>query len=230
MKISPQEAQTFQAKPKVPIQNETSFEVNRNRTTMSNVWSGIVFILNIWTVLTCLLWASLHELPTDVSALIHVIIECILFFEIVMRILLRSFLPTIYENFNLHHMGKGDPTFLYIVLFIGSFPFLTLYTAISVPNEASETTSNFARILLIKLLRSYEIPRAIAKVEEILFYKKFKTLVFVKFIKNFMILLFVTHLFTCAWLFVQASVTNHALVDLRASVNSKNPFGNGNLF
>lgn len=229
MKILPKETQNFEAKPKVPVQNETSFEVNRNRTTMSNVWSAIIFVLNIWTVFTCLLWASLHELPTDVSALIHVIIECILFFEVVMRILVRSFFPTIYENFNLHHMGKADPTFLYVILLMGSFPIMTLYAAISVPNDPSETTINFARILLIKLLRSYEIPRAIAKVEEILFYKKFKTLVFVKFIKNFMILIFVTHLFTCAWLLVQSSIANHALVDLSASSNLKNPFGNGNL-
>lgn len=230
MKIVPKETINFQPKPKLPSQNETSFEVNRDRTTMSNIWSGIIFFLNIWTLFTCLLWASLHELPTEVFALIHIVIECILFFEVVMRILIRQCLPTIYENFNLHHMGKRDPTILYMILLMGSFPIMTLYAAISVPNDPSQTTIDFARILLIKLLRSYEIPRAIGKVEEILFYKRFKTLVVVKFIKNFMILLFVTHVFTCAFLLVQSSITNHAIVNLSTSTNSENPFGSGNLF
>ena len=73
--------------------------------------------------------------------------------------------------------------------------------------------SFFSRLMLIKVLRAFEIYLTIEKIEEILFYKKFKTLVIVKFIKNFMQIILITHIEVCAFLFVQQiRVTSYTVV------------------
>lgn len=191
---------------------------------MSYLWSILIFLFNIWTVLTTLFWASIHQLPSGVDALFHVLIECILFFEVIVRIFIRICLKEAHDSLNLQHTEKEDRFRIYTLLLIGSFPVLTIYSAVGDFDETSEKTVIFSRILLIKLLRTFEIKRAITKAEEILFYKKFKTLVLVKFIKNLMIIIAVSHLFTCAWLFIQTSVTNHAVIP---EPSDENPFGTG---
>lgn len=204
------------------FQDGASLEIFKNRSNMSNLWSIIIFVFNIWAILTALLWASLHELPTGISSLFHVLIECVLFFEVIVRIFIRICLKEASDSLNLQHTEKEDRFRVYSILIVGSFPVLTLFLAMGGYDETSEKTVIFSRLLLIKLLRSFEIKRAIIKLEEILFYKKFKTLVLVKFFKNLMIIVLVAHFFSCCWLFIQSSVTNHALV---TDTDPENPFG-----
>jgi len=206
------------------LHQDQGLHIYKTHSNMAHYWSLIIFLFNIWVLLTTLLWASLKDLPTDVSALFHVLIECILFFEIIARIILKLFLPSAYGALNLQHVEKKDAFANYILLFISSFPLLTIYISYSHPDTDPHRTTVYSRVMLIKLLRSFEILRAIRKVEGILFLKKFKALVFVKFIKNLMIILFVSHFFTCGWLFIQTSVTNHALVD---GDSPENPFDTG---
>jgi len=191
---------------------------------MTHYWSFLIFLFNVWALITTLFWASIKELPDDISALFHVLIECVLFFEIVARIILKIFLPGAYYALDLQHVDKKDPFGNYILLFLSSFPLLTIYISYSDPDTDHHKTTVYSRVLLIKLFRSYEIIRAFRKVEGILFLRKFKALVFVKFIKNLFIILFVSHLFTCGWLFIQTSVTNHAVVP---GDSPENPFDTG---
>jgi len=206
------------------IYEEHNLRIFKSHSNVSNFWSAFIFTFNIWTLLITLFWASLHDLPNGVSTLFHVAIECALFFEIIVRMLLKIFLPEAHGSLNLLHMEKNDTWRDYTILFVGSFPILTIFTAIKDPNVISDKIILFSRLMLIKLLRSYEIKRTIDKVEGILFYKKFKALVFAKFFKNLMIIIFVVHVFTCAWVFVQMNLNNHAVID---SSSTLNPFDTG---
>lgn len=197
-------------------------ELFKSRSTMSDCWSTVIFLFNIWTVFTSLLWASLHILPSDIGPLIHIVIEVILLFEICTRILLKLFLPEAYDTLNLLHMKKGEGILKFACAFIGSFPIMTLFFALNDVERDPDEISVYARLLLIKLLRSFEIVRTITKVEEILFYKKFKTLVLVKFFKNIIKILFVTHFFACIFLFIETSVQNHRVIQVHDDTISIN--------
>jgi len=208
------------------IHEEHNLRIFKSHSNVSNFWSAFIFVFNVWSLLITLFWASLHDLPSGVSTLFHVAIECILFFEVVIRILLKVFLPEAYNSLNLLHMEKSDTLKSYAFLFAGSFPILTIFTSYKQPDVVSDRIIVFSRLMLLKLLRTYEIKRTISKVEGILFYKKFKALVFVKFLKNVMIIFFVVHVFTCAWIFVQTNFDNHAIIDETAAGNL-NPYDTG---
>ena len=167
---------------------------------MSLSWSAMIFIFNMYILFTILYHFSVGDLPTEGILLYEVAMETILFTEVALRIGLKKFAPDSYADLNLMHVLKEDSYKIYALIMVGSIPWITIYTSIDDPSDTDKAV--FSRLACMKLLRCFEIWRILSRVEEVLFYKKFKTLVFVKFAKNIVYVLMITHIVTCAWILV----------------------------
>lgn len=66
--------------------------------------------------------------------------------------------------------------------------------------------------LFLKLLRSFEINRYISEIEEKLFYKTAKAIIFLRFLRNFGVIAFTTHFAASAWLLLQKNHPEEASV------------------
>ena len=192
------------------------------------IWSILILILNIWTLFSSIFWFSVLSHPLSVLLFIEITIECIIFFEILCRLYLRIWFSEPYESLNLLHTNKKDGVWVFVILLISSFPIITLNVAIN-GAETSENKSEeiLSYLYILKILRSFEISRALSKIEEKLFYKKFKTLIFIKFLINLMYVLVIMHISTCSWLFV--SGTDQKIVRIYGN-NPYNPFKQSRVF
>lgn len=168
---------------------------------MSISWSFMIFMFNMYILFTILFHFAIGALPKDGILFFEIAMETILVTEVLLRLGLKKFAPESYDNLNLMHVIKDDSYKVYALIMIGSIPWITIYSAISNPSDS--VTAVFSRIASMKLLRCFEIWRILSRVEEVLFYKKFKTLVVVKFAKNIVYVLMITHFVTCLWILVE---------------------------
>lgn len=180
-----------------------NFNRNKKSSIMSIVWTALIFILNIWILFYTIFWFSFISHPESVVLYIAIIIEWILAVEVLLRIFLRVFFSSTYRNFGVLHIDKKDGFFTFAVLVISSFPIISLNIIINGTNP-EESDDVFSYLLILKLLRCFEIQRVLSKLEEMLFYKKFKTLVMVKCVMNLLYIILLTHISACLWLFVSA--------------------------
>ncbi len=185
---------------------EQNNEIFKDRTWISLIWSISVFFFNIYTLFTIIYWISIAEMPSGFSIFVDLAFETLLLVDILLRVLIRCFSKEFYDGLNLIHTQKDDGWKRFVFTFVGSLPIMIIYSAND--NSSKNIQEVFARLLAFKFLRCFETLRALARTEEILFYKRFRTLVFVKYFKNVMIVLFITHLTTCAWLLVEKTNGN----------------------
>jgi len=190
--------------------------------TMSSFWSFLTLLANVWTLFSVILWFSSNDRPDTGVLFIEIIIECYLLFEIFARILIRIFVPKFYESLKLKHIRKDDGLLVFVLLVFGSVPIMSLFDGVKSDSSYEEQVKVFTRLLLLKLLRSFEIRRAFVRVNEELFYKDFKILVFFKFAQNLIYVIFITHLSTCGWLFVNIIVNNDKAIEGSSSSNLLN--------
>lgn len=198
----------------------------KKNSSMTNVWSIIIFILNIWILFFAIFWFSVNTHPDGVQLFLAIIIEWILFFEVLSRLILRIFFPDSYKNLNLLHVRKNDSFWIFTILLITSFPLVSLNIFVSGVDPV-KSNSVISYLLILKILRCFEIQRSLTKLEETLFYKKFKTLLLIKCIMNFTYVLLITHVSTCSWLFVSQISTVGIPIP---TGNSNNPFNDSKFY
>jgi len=180
----------------------------------------VIFILNIWILFSSIFWFSVQSHPDEVVLFIELTVEWVMFCEVIYRFLIRICFPNQYNDLNLLHVRKKNKIWDFGVLFLSSFPFLTL--DISIYGLRSQEGKNFiTHLIIIKVLRCFEIQTVLSKLEETLFYKKFKTLIFIKFLINFTYVLLITHISICSWLFIDR--TNQARISMPGT-SPHNPF------
>jgi len=190
--------------------------------TVSNFWSFVTLLANVWTLFSVILWFSSNDRPDTGVLFIEIIIECYLLFEIFARILIRICVPKFYESLKLKHIRKDDGLLVFVLLVFGSVPIMSLFDGVKNDSSYEEQVKVFTRLLLLKLLRSFEIRRAFVRVSEELFYKDFKILVLFKFAKNLTYIIFITHLSACGWLFVNIIVNNDKTIEGSSASNFLN--------
>jgi len=201
--------------PQFLLDNEPNMGIFKNKALTSLTWSILFFALNIFNLFACIFWFSIHQGPTDLMYFFALVIEYLMFFEVIFRIFLRIFSPHAYANLNLLHAGKQDGFWTFVLLFIGSFPVLTLDNIVG--GEYNEDDDVISYLIILKVLRCFEIHRVLTKLEETLFYKKFKTLIFIKFLMNFTYVLLITHISICSWLLIDRTP------QIRISMPGTNP-------
>lgn len=220
--VEDQSLPAFQLNPYDYIPNE---EHNYGSIT-PKIWSILVFALNIWTLFSTILWFSAKDHPDGFLFVFEVLVELTLFFEALTRVIIRVFRPQDYENLNLYHTTKNDGLWVMLLLVFGSIPIYTIYRGVRDHVDDTDGISLFSRLLAIKILRTFEIWRTLSKIEEILFYSQFKTLIFVKFVINFIYVLLITHVSTCSWLFLETTFSGQPMI---LGNSPTNPFASGNL-
>ena len=196
---------------------EENHDIFRDRTWISLIWSTLVFFFNNYTLFTVIYWISIAEMPTCFTTFLSLACETLLLVDILLRVMIRCFSKEFYDGLNLIHTTKQDDWKLLTLLVVGSAPILIIYQGVN--NSSENSQQIFSRLMALKLLRCFEILRALARTEEILFYRRFKTLVLVKFIKNIMYVLFITHLTTCGWLLVEETHGNQKLLHGYSELN-----------
>lgn len=196
-------------------------EVFKSKSFMSICWSLVIFVLNLYTQLTSFYWACTGSMPQNGLLTFTSIVEMVMISEIIIRALSKAFNLQGHSAQNFLHTRKSDGFWSFFWAMLGSFPWVIIYMGIL--NHGNDKYGPFSRLLLMKLIRGFELNRTIGKLEEILFYRKFKTLILVKFTKNFIYILLVTHVATCCFLFVQGmDVKSYT----RTGMDPKNPFYN----
>lgn len=192
----------------------------RTRSILSVIWSTIVFILNTYILFTVIYWISVGIMPSGTIIFFEVAMEVFLLIELGLRVLYLKISRRAFESLNLLHTRDQDGVFVFLLLLVSNIPLVMIYSGIH--NTSSKVQSIFSRIMVLKLLRCFEILRTFERVEEILFYKKFKTLIIVKSVKNFVSLLLTAHILTCGWLLIGST---HA-VDIYQGIetNEHNPY------
>jgi hypothetical protein len=167
---------------------------------MSIIWSVSIFILNLYMLVTCIYWAATGYMPDSGLLFFTTCVEIFLVCEIFFRCITRIFNSQAYNAQNFLHTRANDGFVRLTFSVLGSSPICLIY--IGLLTTGTDLSTLFSRLMLIKILRTFEIYMTLEKIEELLFYKRFKTLVFVKFINNFMQIILVTHIEVCAFLFV----------------------------
>jgi hypothetical protein len=180
---------------------EHSNNIFKSGTWGSLIWSLSIFLFNIYTIFLTIYWISIAEMPSEATVYAELAFEYFLLADLIIRVILHLISKKQYDRLKLIHTSKEDNWKIFLITFVGSFPMLTLYLGIG--NTSETTQAIFSRLLSFKLLRSFEVLRAISKTEDVLFYKKFTTLVHVKFLKNVMTVLLLTHITVCGWLLIQ---------------------------
>ena len=206
--------------PHVILEEEPNSDFNHKRSKMSFIWSIIIFLLNIWILFSSIFWFSVQNHPDGVMLFIELTIEWIMFSEVIFRFLIRMFFLDVYKDLDLLHVRKKPKVWDFIVLIISSFPFLSLDISIY-GIESEEGRRFFSYLIILKVLRCFEIQTVLSKLEETLFYKKFKTLILIKFLMNFTYVLLITHISTCSWLFIDR--THHVRISMPGN-SPYNPF------
>ena len=201
--------------PQFLLDNEPNMGIFKSKALTSLTWSILFFALNIFNLFACIFWFSIHQGPAGLMYPFALVIEYLMFFEVIFRIVLRIFSPHAYANLNLLHAGKQDGFWTFVVLFIGSFPVLTLDNIVG--GEYNQDDDVISYLIILKVLRCFEIHRVLTKLEETLFYKKFKTLIFIKFLMNFTYVLLITHISICSWLLIDR------IPQIRISMPGTNP-------
>ena len=201
--------------PQFFLNDEPNMGIFKTKAVTSLAWSVLFFGLNIFNLFACIFWFSIHQGPTGLMYFFALVIEYLMFFEVIFRIVLRIFSPNAYTHLNLLHAGKQDGFWTFVLLFISSFPVLTLDIIIGGLYNADDDITSY--LIILKVLRCFEIHRVLTKLEETLFYKKFKTLIFIKFLMNFTYVLLITHISICSWLLIDRTP------QMRISMPGTNP-------
>ena len=210
----------FGSEKKLYLRNEFQPEEFTNNSMVSEIWSWSVIILNIFTYYGVIFWASTNS-EFNVSVLmIAILVECVLFCELIVRMILRCLLPFGWKMLNLHHTDNNDGKLIFLILFLGSLPILTGYAAIKDPTQADQHFDIVSKLLLTKFLRAFEVQRATRKIEAALFYKNYNQLVVFRILKSIVLDVLIVHISTCSWLYV-TSLTNQAIIP---GEGSHNPF------
>ena len=210
----------FDSEKKPYLRNELQPEEFTNNSMVSEIWSWSVLILNVFTYYGIIFWASTNS-DFNVAVLIFaILVECFLFIELIVRIILRCFLPFGWKMLNLHHTNNNDGKLTFLILFLGSLPILTGYAAVIDPTETNEYFSFVSKVLLTKFLRAFEVQRATRKIEAALFFKNYSQLILFRVLKAIVLNVLIVHISTCSWLYV-TSLQNQAIV---SGINYKNPY------
>lgn len=196
----------------------------KTRSILSIIWSLLVFILNTYVLFTVIYWISVGIMPSGTIIFFEVAMEVFLLIELSLRLIFIKISRKAFESLNLLHTRQQDGVLIFLLLLVGSIPFVLIYSATH--SHSSKFQAIISRIMVLKLLRCFEILRTFERFEEILFYKKFKTLIIVKSVKNFVSLLLIAHILTCGWLLV-GSTHAHQIYE-GIETNEHNPYKDSN--
>lgn len=211
--------------PNYTLDGTTASKILQIPSLFSLTCSLTVLLFNVWTLFSTIFWICVDYNPGNPILFVEVLIESVLLFEILARFLLKIFLEKGYDNLNLYHSCNKDRIWVLIVIIVGSCPIHIIYAGLENSGHPREDFSFLSRLLAIKFLRSFEIRRTFKKIEEILFYKKFRILVLVKYVMNSIIVLLITHIATCSWLLLQSYSTGEPVIH---GQNPDNPFSESN--
>lgn len=222
MKILSQLAnRNLQDESKSSYKTSVADKVLKTPPLFSVSWSVTVLLFNIWTLFSTIFWICVEYNPGNPIIFVEVLIESTLLFECLARTLLKIFMKKGHDDLNLYHSNDKDRIWVMIIIIIGSSPIHAIYTGLENSGYPQKDFRFLSRVLAIKLLRSFEIRRTFRKVEEILFYQKFRILVLVKFVMNSLIVLLITHMATCSWLLFEIEFTGEPVIH---GQNPNNPF------
>ena len=144
------------------------------------------------------------------------------------RTLLSILAPNFLDKLGLLHGLKTDGPIMYLLNVIGSFPYITLARLLISVNAMGEGKTSMSYIILLKLLKSFEIKRYINQIEEKMFYKTAKSIIILRFVLNFGLVLFISHCAASAWLLVQ-ELSSVGWSDNKYTFNNPlNPFSSSN--
>ena len=172
------------------------------------VWSFCILFFNVWTAFSQLFWPSVKGWPANEILFLELIVEFILFIDIVTRIVLFRFFSEIYKNMELIHADKKDTFTLLCILFIASFPQLTLFTILGRFYDLDLENGNLMFLIFLKLLRIAEISRCSQKLEKIFTFRSTKWLITIKLILLVFWLIYLLHVAACAWMFINKKTTD----------------------
>lgn len=171
-------------------------------TKTSLIWSILVFIFNFYILLTNIYWICTGQMPSQNQMFVDVSVEVILITELFVRAFLRWKLPLNYHQLNFLHVGSQNRKQNWAISLVGSVPIVMIYQALG-----SHNAKLFSRLMSIKFLRCFEIWFTIGRAEEILFYRKFNLLLFLKFMKDVLQLFVITHFAACFWMLSQTEIS-----------------------
>jgi len=190
------------------------------------VWSTLFCVLNVYTLISVILWFSVDGLPTGSFLYMEVIVEFLLLLEIMLRIIFRLMSKKLFEKIPFFHVNPNDSMFQLIIVLIATVPQQTIYSALEMEGHIDLKNPLYSYLMSVKLLRSHEIVRYIDRLQERLFYKTSKALIFMKFIQNTFMIMLITHFASSAWLFIQ-KIQPDVAVDDPKYTNELNPFKSG---
>jgi hypothetical protein len=222
MQEDPHKHQSSHNSRRTLLEDDSSNEIFKSRSLVSVSWASLIFTFDIYILFTVIYWISVGILPSGQLLFFEITLECFLLCELALRVFLKLVTPQIYETLNLMHSRRDDSWTIYIVTFFGSIPWTTIHLGLDSSDEHLEKI--YSRLLAFKFLRCFELWRIIGRIEEILFYKKFKTLVLVRSVKNLMYIFLTTHILSCGWLLID-TIHPHDMYE-GISTNSLNPFRN----
>ena len=171
--------------------------------SLSIYWSFIIAVANFWTVFSVLFSAGTSAAPSGVPLVVEVVFETILFLEVIARLLLKRFFSKTYDNLKLTHKGLKDSYLLLVFLLIISFPGVTLCYIITNGDNSGLGISIVSYVMLLKLLRAFEIIRFHATLQEMLFFKEVRWIIFMKLAENLVLIFWIVHVLSCIWMISQ---------------------------
>ncbi len=210
-------------------QKNTKFEsygLEKLDATTSLVWSSLVFILNVYTLFSVILWFSVDGLPIGNALYFEILVEILLLGEIILRICFKFYNKVLFSNINLYHSDKSDSSWRVWMVLIASITQLTFFNFFNNFFTMDKYERLYSYLLAIKLLRSFEIVRYIERIQEKLFYRTTKALIFINLVYNVGLAILITHMASNAFLFIEKTHP-HSHGPESHSKNPLNPFREG---
>jgi len=192
--------------------NETEVSKDEESRSFSQIsplmlkWSLLIFLANIWSLFSILLWPTVKAFPEDFYLLAEAVVELLLLIDICLRIIIRIFFPKMNNKLRLLHGRKSDSYILLFMVLIASVPQLLIYTIL---DQNGYDLNGVTFTLLIKGFRAYELFRFIKGTEKLLFYKSVGAILALKFFENLIWLFLILHFSACSWIFVNFHIEAH---------------------
>ena len=170
---------------------------------LSIYWSFTVALGNFWILFSVLFSAATSGKPQGVALAIELAVEAILFLEVLARLILKKYFPRTYNSLRLTHKGPRDSYLLLIFLLIISFPGTVAWYLIDPDGKSGDLAYIMAYIMLLKLLRAYELMRFHMTLQEMLFFKEVRWIIFMKLVENVVLIFWIAHVLACIWMIAQ---------------------------
>ena len=159
-------------------------------------------MLKVSTLFSSIFWSSAEGFPGKGSQAIEILIEVVFFIDVCVKIKWRSLTHRSLYFLIKYSFSSTSESIKLMFFLISSFPFVVVLLIAKRISYFDLDNGYYSLLLAFKILRIWDLKLYVNKLQRLLIFTNFTSILFFKLAESFFMMVCITHVSSCLWLLV----------------------------